>query len=120
MPPAGVVWLSTEGDPAVMWVEGQKSECRIKVVIPSTDKRLVRWEVWVRKHQSAEDAEWMCAAAERAGLSWRSYYVYFGTVPRSKFRAIEYADPRMRAEAEAEFKRNPQVMPKVSDLLKDD
>jgi len=26
----------------------------------------------------------------------------------------------MRAEAEAEFKRNPQVMPKVSDLLKDD
>lgn len=95
--PSGVVWFTTEADPVIWWGDGERSECRITVVIPSTDKRLVRWEVWLRKHVSADEMKEMTAFFNTTGIAWKAFYVYRGAVPLSRFRAVEYADPNRRA-----------------------
>jgi len=60
MPPLDVVWFTSESDPKYMFahddelnIEWKKTMARITVVIPSTDKRLMRWETWVRKQRSS-------------------------------------------------------------------
>src|SRR5205823_2795201 len=83
----------------------KKSECRVKVVIRSSDKRLMRYEAWARKHLSREVIEVIVDTTRKTGVRWRSWYVYFGAVPLSSIRAIEYADPARRA-AEAECEAN--------------
>jgi hypothetical protein len=36
-------------------------------------------------------------------MGYKFYYVYFGSIPPSEFRVVEYADPQMRAETETEL-----------------
>jgi hypothetical protein len=98
LPPYGVVWFTTEED--YRWHKGLASEtdqCRIKLVIPSTDKRLVYWPKWARKH--APDIIEKLLKCD-CGLNHRrqveTTYCYFGTVPLFYFREIEYADPARR------------------------
>src|SRR3954447_26052018 len=50
-PPHGVVWFTSESDPVWWWDDGRMNDCRITAIIPSTDKRLIRYEKWLRKHR---------------------------------------------------------------------
>jgi hypothetical protein len=101
MAPPDAVWLTTDTEET--WRVDRKSEYRITVVIPSTDKKLVRWDRWMRKHHPPDIAERLLAACAQMGNSaWKNYWLYLGPVPLSRFRAIEHADPQKRAEAESE------------------
>jgi hypothetical protein len=75
-------------------------EARITVVIPSTDRRLVRWENWMRKHCHPAIVRVADETAKKIGIDWRAWYVYFGAVPLSRFRVVDYADPDKRAGRE--------------------
>jgi hypothetical protein len=98
LPPVGVVWLTTEED--YQWHERKSSEldqCRIRLAIPSHDRRLVHWPKWLRKH--APDiidmlARCDCGYDHREAMN--TTYCYFGTVPLFYFREVGYADPARR------------------------
>lgn len=97
--PVGVVWFTTESDPVMWWEGGGISQCRITVVIPTTDKRLMRWETWMRNHLSADELAKVVSVVSEA--AWRTWYIYFGVVPLTRFRTVEYADPQKRAAMKA-------------------
>ena len=115
-PPLGVVWLTANADPEFMFARDDGTldpewktgvlRCRITVVIPSTDKRLMRWEKWLRKQHSIQLPNRKPLSVEqyidaRTAFQWKNYFVYFGAILLSKIRAIEYANPMMRATERA-------------------
>jgi hypothetical protein len=62
-----------------------KKVVRITVVIPSTDRRLVRWLKWGRKH-----CEPGLYDALSEGNLHKTWWLYFGTVAPDQFRAVHY------------------------------
>jgi hypothetical protein len=50
---------------------------RIKVVIPSTDRRLVKWTTWGRKHCQPGVFEGMIKAN---GARYKTRYIFFGVI----------------------------------------
>jgi hypothetical protein len=82
LPPHGVVWLTSKPEHTL----DHEPECCITVFIPPADKRLVKWETWLRQHGEHE----ILAASEdnRHGRLWRSFFCYFGVVPPSMLRKI--------------------------------
>jgi hypothetical protein len=94
-PPFNVVWLTSATEPN--WSARPDSyECRIKLAIPSHDRRLVKWDKWMRKNQP-NILEWLthgCDCGFDHGPSITTIYCYFGTVPLIYFRAVEYADAK--------------------------
>ena len=114
VPPLDAVWFTSESDPQYMFrcADGaldrwKTDRARIRVVIPSTDKRLVKWETWLRKQRVVEMPDGRLLRSSdmisRLIVGWKSYYVYFGAVAPTAYRAVEYADPEMRAEIEREI-----------------
>jgi hypothetical protein len=100
-PPHDVVWLTTEED--YRWAERKASEadqCRIRLAIPSHDRRLVHWPKWLRKRAPEIIAMLALCDSKDGGnahtASMNATYCYFGTVPLAYFREIEYADPAKR------------------------
>jgi hypothetical protein len=94
-----VVWFTTEADPVWWWVDGETSKFRATVEIPSTDKRLVRYDEWMKKNFAPKVIKAAHADPDLPpGVNWKSWYMYFGDVPPSKIRAVEYADPKRREE----------------------
>jgi hypothetical protein len=89
--PKNVVRLTTRDDQQGMW--RNPKEVRVTLVIPLTDRRLVRLADWWRKH----DPDLYRIAVSLGGRAWETFYCYFGTVPVSYLRAVEYADPERRA-----------------------
>jgi hypothetical protein len=61
-----------------------KKAVRVTVVIPSTDRRLVRWLTWGRKY-----CEPGLYDALAQGNRHKTWWLYFGTVAPDQFRAIE-------------------------------
>jgi hypothetical protein len=118
LPPHGAVWLTTDED--YEWHEGKSSQlddCRIRLAIPSHDRRLVHWPKWLCKH-SPETIYLLlvaCDCGRDHRPSMNATYVYFGPVPLTHFRAIEYADPVKRAA----FERD-EALGKVQQLTPDD
>jgi hypothetical protein len=98
LPPNCVVWLTEEED--YRWYEGLASErgnCRITLAIPSHDRRLVNHYKWLRKHAPhIIDLLRMCDCPCDHIAQMRRAWCYFGTVPPTYFRTIEYADPAKR------------------------
>jgi hypothetical protein len=87
-----VAWLTSATEPN--WVPpyytGPAHDCRIELVIPSNDRRLVRWEKWARRH--APDildilVHCKCGFDHRPQI--RSSWCFFGVVPTSMIRAVE-------------------------------
>src|SRR5262245_57787555 len=85
--PKNVVWLTTCDDQQGMW--RNPKDVRITLVIPSTDRRLVRLADWLREH----DPDLYRIAVSLGHTAWKTFYCYFDTVPVSYLRAVEYADP---------------------------
>src|SRR3546814_12750206 len=59
-----------------------KKAIRIKVKLPSSDRRLFHWPAWSRKRMSRQ---WLDAFHKAGGPRWRTLYIYFGVVPPSDF-----------------------------------
>jgi hypothetical protein len=107
-PPHGVVWLTADSDSVCRWYDNGPAECRIKIVIPSRDRRLLSYEKWIRKNwRTLPNTEYvptvkviedrLDATSRTHGYDWRDWYVYFGDVTRSMIEAVEYSDPEKRA-----------------------
>lgn len=97
------VWLTAQAEGIPRWWLDQNPEllkacCRIRVAIPMDDKRLMSMRQFVRLlGANPYMIEWH-------NDSWRQSWVYCGKVSLSWFRAVEYADPEMRATAQAELR----------------
>jgi hypothetical protein len=61
-----------------------KKAVRITVSIPSSDRRLVRWLTWGRKH-----CEPGLYDALSKGNHHKTWWLYFGTIAPDQFRAID-------------------------------
>src|SRR3546814_1886518 len=51
-----------------------KKAIRIKVKLPSSDRRLFHWPAWSRKRMSRQ---WLDALHKAGGPRWRTWYIYF-------------------------------------------
>ncbi len=88
--PRSVVWLTSDPDPKILFEK--PADCRIEVTIASSDKRLVHWIQYARKHSRAPHL------IDKAGVGgMTSWWLYLGDIPLRKIRAVEYADPARRA-----------------------
>ena len=67
---------------------------RLSVVIPSTDRRLVLWSKFCRKH-GAEVVE--VVADERMRRAAAQFWVYFGTITPDHFRGLDQGGYRTAA-----------------------
>ena len=100
------VWFTTDQDSAGhgLGVEmdlpnglrvANKRAVRITVSIPSSDRKLVPWMKWGRKHCNPD----MFAGLNRSGGGkCKSWYIYFGAVKPDQFSNIEFltsTPPRM-------------------------
>lgn len=113
------VWFTSE--PEANWWE-RMPECRLTIELSTISKRLVSWPKWLGRVRIYEPEtglrsglEIFEAAEGNGGIridlgrepteaesrAWRHWYVYFGDVPRSAIRSVEYADPKRSAEAKA-------------------
>ncbi len=93
----GVVWLTTDLDPAGHGLDLDKREIRIQVAISPLSKRLVRWSTFARKRlgEAAEDdadalaseieAEATGGAPERKGGSW---WFHRGVIRPDRFAEV--------------------------------
>jgi hypothetical protein len=90
MPP--VVWMTADPNPG-----GPEEECsfaRMRLCIPSTDRRLYPYKTFMRRLwrnldpgiSKAEIEERFRALPDRRGFSW---WVYEGAIPRSQWAGIE-------------------------------
>jgi hypothetical protein len=126
MPPLNAVWLTSQSDPHYMFgcdddtpdPEWKTNRVRIRVAIPSTDKRLLKWETWLRRQTFVimSDGRLLlpseiidCFSASNL-TDYKFHYVYLGVVPLSKFRAVEYADPQKRTD--------PQILAQIERELR--
>src|SRR5262249_23140855 len=73
-----------------------KQAVRITCIIPSTDRRLVSWKKYARKHLSADDNQKLIRAD---GSKHKTWYLFFGTVPPEQFRAVEQVIDRCRTRS---------------------
>jgi hypothetical protein len=106
VPPFGVVWLTTSTaltrEETNLPPTGAMPEVRIQLAIPSSDRKLVNWEAWLREHRP----DILCAVLGFPDPEYdirprlKNDFVYFGTVPLKYFRTIErtaLAEPAQEA-----------------------
>jgi hypothetical protein len=87
------VWLTTNSDLSPTYhFEG---EVRIRLVIPSSDRRLVYLPQLLRKRARPEELAGLDAEIAE---DFRSFYMYLADIPLDRFRTVEYADAARRAE----------------------
>jgi hypothetical protein len=72
--PAGTVFLN-------------KREVRITLKLPSSDTNLKQWRPWSRKHCEPGYADILEAAAG-GGQKVKTWWLYFGTIPTTRFLAM--------------------------------
>lgn len=92
------VWFTTDQDPAGHGLDvemdlpnggrvANKRAVRITVLIPSSDRKLVRWMKWGRKHCNPN----MFDGLNRSGGGkCKSWYIYFGAIMPDQFSNIEF------------------------------
>lgn len=70
-----------------------KEAIRITVMIPSSDRKLVTWTKWGRKHCEPR----FFNALNRKGHNWRTWYIYFGVIPSARFKSIDVLEVQSTA-----------------------
>jgi hypothetical protein len=66
-----------------------KLSVRIKVVIPSSDRRLVKWTTWGRKHCQPRTFEGLIS---KNGTRYKTWWLYFGVIKPDLFQAVDYIE----------------------------
>jgi hypothetical protein len=110
------VWLTTDPDPAghgldipgeplhqanQLYLEHHgkmppagrydKRLVRIKIRLPSKDRRLKHWPRWAKKRLQPD---WYETLNRTGGGKAETWYLYFGTIPAADFIAVEVAKPQ--------------------------
>lgn len=67
-----------------------KKAVRITVMIPSTDRRLVPWSKWGRKHCEPQ----FFKALNECGPMHKSWFIYFGAIDPSRFTSVHVSGKR--------------------------
>jgi hypothetical protein len=62
-----------------------KCDVRITVVIPTTERALVSWKRWGRKHCEPGFFD----ALNSLGSAWETWFIYFGTIEPSRFQSVD-------------------------------
>jgi hypothetical protein len=94
------VWLTTDPDlPGGLCAH---HEARIKLLIASSDRRLIHLPKLLRRLEPWEIENLDTTSAEVGG-NWRSFFIYEADIPPSHFRAVEFADPAKREQAAMEL-----------------
>jgi hypothetical protein len=83
--PPNAVWFTS--DPSADLFKSP-AKLRITAAIPSTDRRLVRWLTYLRRHCTASPENWSVLHDSPAA---KRFYLYFGDVPLSRIRSVEEA-----------------------------
>ena len=85
--PHDCVWFTREA--RVTWWGDPSLYARfVCVVLPSSDKRLMSLERWLRDHLGNNFDECAANLDEDVGTSWHSHYVYFGIVPPHRIKVV--------------------------------
>lgn len=126
------VWLTSAPELPEMFYSAGGKECRIAVELSTVSKRLVSWPKLLRKTMIFNET----ATAYDTGIerfermerdksirvdlgrdpteaelkAWRHWYVHFGDIPLKAIREVNYADPKRRAEREAEIASGAEVI----------
>ena len=79
------VWLSS--DPAMPQGYSTWNGWRLTVVVSSSDRKLVHWPKYFRKHEIYRDA--LLAVPEAQRRVSESFYAYFGPIAATSFRAVD-------------------------------
>jgi hypothetical protein len=86
-----VVWLTSDPEPRGVGIEGEVC-FRIELIVPSTDRRLVRYAPWARKKLGDRYTGALEDAAAKAGLATNeiaarieAWWFYRGQIPSSRF-----------------------------------
>jgi hypothetical protein len=107
------VWFTTETEPSGHGQEKQnhfarfgqkfpgsdthwptKGQLRIKVVIPSTDRQLVKWTTWGRKRCDAQLYEFLKGDVT-GGQAYKTWFIYLGTVAPDRFKEVQERSAQM-------------------------
>jgi hypothetical protein len=99
--PHGCVWFTRNPQPVMWWCDPTLYSRCVVVVLPSSDKRLVSLERWQREHLSPDRLEEVTAMLDMVGTDWRAHYLYFGTVPPHRIKAVGNVIAISPAEAAA-------------------
>jgi hypothetical protein len=91
------VWFTSEADGPSWWLDAERkpthqSEARLKVVIPSHDKRLVNWKRHIKKARLPLEAENAFLNGHYDlghDLDTSKWWMYRGDVPTSFFRDLK-------------------------------
>jgi hypothetical protein len=86
--PHGCVWFTREQVPSMWWGDQSLYARFVLVVLPASDRRLMSFERWMRENLDPDRLDVITDALDEIGTDWRVHYVYFGTVPPRRFRAI--------------------------------
>ena len=95
-----VVWLTTDPDPGGPAKPntngGNYCFPRIKLVIPTADRRLRHWPKWRKRHVGAQLRSEMIAMFIKEGhdpaaieQKQEAWWMYFGSIPGSRIKAID-------------------------------
>lgn len=96
LPPC--VWFTSEGGQVLFetskGVRASK-DAVLRVMIPSTDRRLKSWWKWTRKRPG----EWKWTRDDIDPNVMRSWWIYFGVVPPSRFHDLYHVRDRDTPQA---------------------
>jgi hypothetical protein len=101
--PPPVVWFTTNPNPTVRYAGYW--EARITAMIPSHDRKLIGFAAYLRKHYT-EGLEFLQGHGPIMQEGLRDFYLYFGHVPVSRFRAVDPVETE--AEPEGLATENPR------------
>ena len=88
-PMPACIWLTSNPD----MPKGMSSyyEARVAVVISSTDRRLVHWHRYARKHAVEGGWEHYQSSLAKVTREFERWYVYFDAIPLERIADIDYA-----------------------------
>ncbi len=85
------VWLTTDlQSKRQKWAEHgvfDKTECRIKVDIPVSDSRLIKWSVYAKQKNVSD--KWYRALDVTGGGGSDNWYLFFGVIKPELFKAVQ-------------------------------
>jgi hypothetical protein len=101
LPPRNVVWLTSAETPNYLAAGARPPAVRIKLVVPSRDRRLVKWDKWASRNEPhiLDHLLNRCDCGFDHAPSVASTWIYFGGLPLTTFRTVENTDPVARATA---------------------
>jgi hypothetical protein len=86
--PHGCVWFTRALVPTMWWRDLSLCARCVVVVLPTSDKRLMSFERWMRENLAPDRIDGIAATLDEVSSDWRLHHVYFGIVPPHRIKGI--------------------------------